>query len=269
MSNRVSKHGELINQSIRATISKRYHAITKSVNKEFWNSESEISNSIYVGSYGRRTAIDTSDIDMLMELPENIYERYDYVKGNGQSRLLQAVKSPIRSIYPNTDIHADGQVIVLRFSDGMKIEVVPAFKKEQCYPIQQTIYVYPDSNNGGNWKSTNPRAEQDAMREKNRSSNGLLMDTCKHIRRIRDDNYSSYHLSGIVIDSFVYHAIGNWRWITSESDGEPAEPFVYEKRLLDYYYYNRWSSLTAPGSSQIVNSDDYFVLEKILKHMVE
>ena len=30
---------------------------------------------------------------------------------------------------------------------------------------------------------------------------GLLYDTCKHIRYIRDNSFSSYHLSGIVIDS--------------------------------------------------------------------
>ena len=32
--------------------------------------------------------------------------------------------------------------------------------------------------------STDPKAEQNAMQEKNRSSNGLLFDTCKHIRYI-------------------------------------------------------------------------------------
>ena len=54
----------------------------------------------------------------------------------------------------------------------------------------------------------NPKAEQEAMAQKNRYSNGLLYDTCRHLRFIRDNYFSSYHLSGIVIDSFVYNAIG-------------------------------------------------------------
>lgn len=85
---------------------------------------------------------------------------------------------------------------------------------------------------GGNWRSTNPKAEQDAMRDKNKSSNGLLFDTCKHMRYIRDNYFKSYHLSGIVIDSFVYAAIKNWRWTTPEESSSAAEPGEYEKLLM-------------------------------------
>ena len=72
------------------------------------------------------------------------------------------------------------------------------------------------------------------MAQKNRSSNGLLYDTCRHIRFIRDNDFSSYHLSGIVIDSFAYEAIRDWRWLNSgESSSQPIG--TYEKVLLDYY----------------------------------
>ena len=269
MGDRVTKHGEVIPRDARIRIANRYHTITKAINKEFWNSCSETTNSIYVGSYGRGTAIDTSDIDVLVELPQDTYERFDYQKGNGQSRLLQAVKTSIQEIYSKTDIHADGQVVVMNFSDGMRIEIVPAFRKIYSYPYLRTEYLYPDSNNGGNWKSTNPKEEQSAMREKNRSSNGLLMDTCKHIRRIRNEYFSSYHLSGILIDSFVYRAIGDWHWINDESEGMPAAAYAYENSLIDYYNMNKWSSLYAPGSNQLVDTNDYYILEKVLKYMVK
>ncbi len=42
-------------------ISKRYKRITKAVSGEFWNSSSETSHSLYVGSYGRKAAINTND----------------------------------------------------------------------------------------------------------------------------------------------------------------------------------------------------------------
>jgi predicted nucleotidyltransferase len=91
----VQKQGELIPMDTRSTISTRYHAITRAINREFWNSQSETQNSLYVGSYGRGTAIDTSDLDVLVELPQGEYIRYDLVKGNGQSRLLQALRTSI------------------------------------------------------------------------------------------------------------------------------------------------------------------------------
>lgn len=205
MSNRVEKHGEKIGQDTRNLISLRYHTVTKAVNKEFWNSISDTLHSLYVGSYGRNTAINTSDVDILVELPSNLFDHYNNLSGNGQSRLLQAVRNAILNVYPRSDVRADGQVIKISFSDGMRFEIVPTFKS--IYGG----YKYPNTNCGGKWESTNPKAEQEAMAEKNRSSNGLLYDTCRHIRYIRDNYFSSYHLSGIVIDSFVYEAIGNWR----------------------------------------------------------
>ena len=104
----VKRKGEPISQDQRSTISLRYKHITKAINIEFWDSMSETDHSFYVGSYGRNTAIDTSDIDILVELPKDIYERFDAHKGNGQSRLLQAVKGAIESAYPRSKVHADG-----------------------------------------------------------------------------------------------------------------------------------------------------------------
>ena len=178
---------------MRSLISTRYQTVTRAVNIEFWNSSSNSAHSLYVGSYGRGTAIDTSDIDILVEVPESNYRRYDTLKGNGQSRLLQAVRNALLSSYPRTDIRADGQVVKVQFSDGMKMEVLPAFRKPS-YISTMDEYTYPDTNNGGCWLSTNPKAEQEALRSKNNMSFGLLFDTCKHIRFIRDNYFSSYHL---------------------------------------------------------------------------
>ncbi len=269
MSYRVIKHGEIISMDTRATISTRYKTITKAVNKEFWNSTSETSHSLYVGSYGRGTAIDTSDIDMLMELPKAEYDRFDIYKGNGQSRLLQAVKGAIQAVYPRTDVRADGQVVKVSFTDGMKFEVLPAFTISDWYG--NTTYQYPDTNMGGNWRSTDPKAEQDAMRDKNNSDYGLLFDTCKHIRYIRDNYFSSYHLSGIVIDSFIYAVIGGWSW-SQPSSTSSAPAGEYEKHLYNAYIntYRYMTTISAPGSNQAVDfSSSKDCLEKVLYKMTQ
>ena len=249
MSYYVKKSEEIISNEYRKSISSRYQTVTRAVNLEFRDSDSYTANSLYVGSYGRGTAIDTSDIDILVELPESEYYRYDYTRGNGQSRLLQAVRHAIQNSYPRSDIRADGQVVKITFSDKMKFEILPAFK--QLDYQENVIYKYPDTNMGGNWRSTNPKAEQNAISQKDASSNGLLRDTCKHLRRVRDEHYSSYHLSGIVIDSFVFAAIGNWRW--SSSGVQSAYQGAYERVLLDFFSNNIfWMNIKAPGSGQEV-----------------
>ena len=264
--NLVTKHGETISSEQHSDISYRYERITRAINREFWDSESVTEHSFYVGSYGRGTAIDTSDIDILMELPRDMYNQYDAHKGNGQSRLLQTVKNAILETFPHSDVRGDGQVVVVNFTDGIKFEILPAFKNLDYWGRWTGKYDYPDSNMGGNWLSTNPKAEQEAMEQKNRESNGLLYDTCRHMRQIRDTHFKSYHLPGIVIDSFAYHNIGNWHW-TREGEVSTQPSVAYEKRLYNqcpgYSFY-----LTAPGSGMPVDTSDCIdVLNKVLNHM--
>jgi predicted nucleotidyltransferase len=265
MDNLVSKHSDIIPSEIRKTISRRYKTVTKAINQEFWNSSSDTAHSFYVGSYGRGTAVSTSDIDILVEMPKETYIRYDSIQGNGQSRLLQVVKSAIQNAYPRSDVRADGQVIKINFADDIYFEVLPAFLSTDWY--YKETYTYPDTNMGGNWKSTNPKAEQEAMKKKNDSSNGLLQATCRHFRYIRDRYYSSYHLSGIVIDSFVYVAMGNWKYLEPGESGT-ASAGDYERLLKDYLDRNTiWGNLnlTAPGSGQSVDTASSIeCLEKVI-----
>ncbi len=272
MSNYIKKHGEIIPNETRSLISKRYHTISKAVNMEFWGSTSDTANSFYVGSYGRGTAINTSDLDVLVVLPETEYNRYNTMKGNGQSRLLQAVRTAILGLYPRSDIRADGQVVKVFFSDDMKFEILPAFENKPWNGIGNSTYRYPDSNMGGNWRSTNPKAEQEAMKKKNNSSNGLLYDTCKHIRYVRDNYFSSYHLSGIVIDSFVYQFIDGWQWV-EYGDTSKTAPGTYENMLLDYlnqHIVYGHLALNAPGSNQtVLSSDSIECLKKVIHFIAQ
>lgn len=272
MSSRVAKNEHVIDLDTRSLISVRYKRITKAVNQIFWNSISDTAHSFYVGSYGRGTAINTSDLDVLIELPDAEYNHFSDIHGNGPSRLLQAVKNAILDTYPRTDIRGDGQVVVIKFGDGMKFEILPAFKNNTIFGWDGT-YKYPDSHMGGNWMSTNPKAEQDAIKEKNEQSNGPLYDACKHIRYIRDNNFQSYHLSGILIDSFMHNAIKGWHFLCDgEQSSEGRENF--EEAMLKYY--NKISlngyitpQIQAPGSNMKVDaSKGWDVLGKVLRYMV-
>lgn len=271
MSLPVKKNAHIIDSDTRTHISSRYKRITKAINQIFWNSSSETAHSFYVGSYGRGTAINTSDLDVLIELPDEEFVHFSSVYGNGQSRLLQSVKNAILSTYPNTNIKGDGQVVVINFSDGMKFELLPAFKNNTIWGWDST-YKYPDTHMGGNWMTTNPKAEQEAIKEKNNISNGLLFDACKHVRYVRDKFFSSYHLSGILIDAFLYNAIGGWHFLR---DGEQryVGSVTFEEALLEYYKSVSLNgyiipNLRAPGSRiSIDGSKGWEVLGKVLRYM--
>lgn len=128
----ISNWFETFNNNLRMSsdtvdkISYRYKRMTKQLNKDFWATESDTAHSLYVGSYGRDTDIHVSDIDMLMQLPYSVYKQYDEYTGNGQSSLLQAVKTSVEKTY-NSYMRADGQVIKVKFDDGIIFEIVPAF----------------------------------------------------------------------------------------------------------------------------------------------
>lgn len=149
-----------IPQSKRTTMSSRRKSIAKRINKDFRNIDYE-GYCFYAGSVGRNTANKgVSDIDMVVELPASVYHKYNAYQTNGQSAFLQAVKTSIKQTYPSTDLKGDGQVVVVKFSDGMIFEIVPAFLNQD-----KTTYTYADSNGGGSWKVMNPKAEIKAIKD--------------------------------------------------------------------------------------------------------
>lgn len=120
-------------------------SLTKLLNKKYYDSDSVDDHCLVVGSVGRQTAVsETSDLDLLFVLPQEVYTRFNAYDSNGQSALLQEVKKTIKSRYPKTDIKGDGQAVVINFTDRFySIDLVPAFEQDDG------SFKYPDSNDGG------------------------------------------------------------------------------------------------------------------------
>ena len=231
------------------TISSRYKAITRRLNTDYWNTISETAHSLYVGSYGRNTAIEGfSDLDMLFQLPYKVWEQYNNHAGNGQSALLQAVRTSVSQTYSTTSIRADGQVILVPFADGITFEFVPAFVNKA------DSYTFPDANNGGSWKTTNPRPEIAAIQTRNAVCNYNLVPLCRMMRAWK--NQWSVPVGGLLIDTLAYQSIEN-----------------YEYRNKSYLYYDfmcrdffKWMAdqdenqewWKAPGSGQRVHGKGLF-----------
>lgn len=179
-------------------ISNRMKKITGIINQAYWEFHSENLHSLLVGSYGRGTAIHLSDIDLLVELPLEQKERFEQYIGNGQSALLQDIKHNILKYYSNSRVKGDGQIVSIEFSDGIRFEILPAFKV-----IGTEIYEYPDTNEGGDWKETNPKLEKSKLTERNIEKRRVVKKFCRMVRAWNDTN--SIGLHGIAIDSLVYN----------------------------------------------------------------
>lgn len=186
-----------------SSIGTRYRRITRRLNKDFWDTESEDAHSLYVGSYGRDTAAKgVSDLDVAFRLPYEVWERYNAYQTNGQSALLQAVRASLLKTYAYSEIGGDGQVVVLRFDDNVTFEILPVFDNKGG------TWTYPDSNGGGSWKTCNPKAEIEAVRNRNILVNGNLKALCRMMRVWRDHN--SAPMSGALIDTLAYNFIETW-----------------------------------------------------------
>jgi len=108
-------------------ISGRYLAITRRLNKDYWDTESEYAHCLQVGSYGRNTAIHgVSDLDMAFELPWAVHDRIQNRPGNCQKVLLDEIRDKLKVLYPNTPIRSDGQVVTVDFKN-YRVEVLPTF----------------------------------------------------------------------------------------------------------------------------------------------
>ena len=227
----------------RDDISNRYLLITRRLNLEFWNTDSHTSHSFYTGSYGRGTAIGlTSDVDMLFRLPGELYSQYDAHFGNGQSALLQAVRAAIQETYTYTQIGADGQVVVVPFTDGITFEVLPAFLNEG------DSYTFPDATAGGSWKTTDPKPEIEAIASVDANVNGNLKNLAKMMRAWKAQ--CDVPIGGLLIDTLAYQFIQTYTY-------RDKSFLYYDYMSRDFFEYmasqdqnqQYWKS---PGAGQYV-----------------
>ena len=144
----------------------------------------------------------TSDVDLLVELPAATYHQYNAHSGNGQSALLTAVRTAIRTTYKASDIFGDGQVVIVAFDDGVTYEVLPAFANANGG------FTFGDTNAGGSWRECKPKQEMEAFAKRNQDCNGNLIELARMVRAWRDCN--GVPLNGMLIDTLAYQFIETW-----------------------------------------------------------
>lgn len=232
-------------------IDTKFQSITKRLNTSYWGTNSEEDHGYKVGSLGRYTAIKgVSDLDMLFVLPDELYTQYNNYKGNGQSALLQSVKNEIKKKYPKTIVRGDGQVVVITFSN-YEVEVCPVFEEADG------SYTYPDSNNGGKWKRTDPMPEIGESEYMIEHTDEHFKYVCQMVRAWK--NHIGFKMGGLLVDTLVHKFFNKYPSYESTTFDDYLslfkDLFSYLKRLnKDQKYWNALGS-----NQQVYNKDGIFV----------
>ncbi len=222
------------------TISMRYGELTSALNKQFRDTESKTANTLQVGSFGRKTGINgISDLDMLYIMPKTKWG--DYNKAGGQLTLLQDAKDAILNRYPTTKVKVDRLVVTVTYTD-FHVEVQPVFEQDD------QSYLYPDTKNGGSWKTTKPREEMTAVADLDTKRNANLRPLCKMARAWK--NQHGVGMGGLLLDTLAYN------FLDSTTDFDTKSFLCYDWMSRDFFKYlselPEQSEYAAPGSRQRV-----------------
>ncbi|WP_026694104.1 SMODS domain-containing nucleotidyltransferase [Peribacillus kribbensis] len=235
-------------------ISYRYHRIVKTINNYYWGISSDDKNCRYVGSYGRGTAIKGfSDVDIIVKLPKNEFQRFNSYRFNGQSALLQNVKKALDFSYSRTSTKGDGQVVVVIFSDGIKFEIVPSFENDNG------TLTYPDSNKSGTWLECDPAKEIKAINIVNKVFDGQVKNVCRLTRAWKVTN--NVDISGALIDALATN------FFLSEDRKFDSTAFAFGYFLLYLGKQNGLNHWYVPGSNNILYRENYEFEKKALKSL--
>lgn len=196
--------------------------------------------SLLVGSYGKNTEIaPPSDVDVLFEMPSQLFNHYDTRLYNGQSKLLQDVKNVLRPSYPLTDIRADGQIVYVPFV-SYKIEVLPAFKRSTG------DYFYPDTHNGGTWCVTHPKAEKQNLVDSNKRSNGNTIRLIKMMKAWK--SWCTVPIKSLALELLTVSFLSAW-------EHYDKGPIYFDWMVRDFLAYVlkhiNWT-IPIPGISEVL-----------------
>lgn len=174
----------------------------KSVRNALANGHLTIKDDFLTGSYSKRTMVRPmadNDIDMFVVFHEQHAANY-HGKPNGPQSIIEYVRSTIKPTYPFTGTRADGQALVLKFNDGIHVDVVPAFLSTANH------YLIPNLNSAGTpWIHTNPKLQAFWLSTANKNSGGMLVPFVKMVKywnKANNVGLSSFHIEALVLQFF-------------------------------------------------------------------
>lgn len=150
-----------------------------------------------IGSYERGTDIaGESDIDLFA-----VFRRDEVTWGGSlksSTTVLDNVRRALEGRYPGTTIYRDVHAIVVQFSSGVQIDVVPAFFDGMSANGRFPTYGMPDGIGG--WMRVSPDAHRAYIETADGTSGGKLRGTARLMKYWRSRRPSGVSLSSFHIE---------------------------------------------------------------------
>jgi hypothetical protein len=203
-----------------------------------------------IGSSVRHTSLrPASDIDVVFQMPPGTYATFENYAGNGQSALLQSVRSVLAKRYPSTVIKGDGPVVIVGFSTGATVEIVPAVLCSDPTILSIDCSV-PVTSGGGKWEATNYGAYFDEFFRADRARKGQLARLIRYIkawRRAKNAVIKSMVLELMAIDFFA-------SWDTQRVWTSHTYDDWLVRDFLGYMVANQDTFYKVPGADKSVTA---------------
>jgi Second Messenger Oligonucleotide or Dinucleotide Synthetase domain len=219
----------------------KHSGVRNCLNRAYWNENNDSAHSMLVGSWGKSTRIrPPRDVDILFELPSEVYERFQRRTGNKQSQLLQEVKDVLLAKYSNTAIKGDGPVVLVPFST-YAVEVAPAFK------LQNGQYWICITRSGGTYKTFDPTAEITKVKDSDDAAKGNTRALIRMLKRWQEEctvPLKSFFIELLAIEFLAYYqhkdkSTTYYDWITRD--------------FLHYLVDHAQASVMVPGTFEFIN----------------
>lgn len=231
----------------RADGQTKHSNVRACLNRNYYNSNSTSANSFLIGSWAKATRIrPPRDIDLVFELPIEVYHRFEQRLGNRQSQLLQEIRDVLKASYPSTGIRGDGPVVTVGFGT-FSVEVVPAFL------LTDGAYWVCTTRNGGSYERVNQKEDIKQFTARNEETAGKLRDLVRMMKCWQ--RYCSVPLKSFYIELLASEFLHQWLHIDKGM-------FYYDLMVRDFLWFlitRRSTYLYLPGTYRTVPIGDTWV----------
>nr|WP_095972616.1 nucleotidyltransferase [Rhodococcus erythropolis] len=151
----------------------RSNAVAKKLHDHYYPTRAYTGDTkLLIGSHGKRTRVrPVRDVDMIFRIPPATFTRFNDYASNGQSALLQEIRSVLRTRFPSTNVKGDGPIVLVDFANGHTVEVLPAWHYTNAAEEIDRYWI-PHTRDGGSWKLSSYAAEFRNVDDSDRASAG-------------------------------------------------------------------------------------------------
>jgi Second Messenger Oligonucleotide or Dinucleotide Synthetase domain len=182
----------------------KYRGVVAALNRHYWGISSETHHRELVGSWAKGTPVrPPRDVDLVFQLPIEVYHRFEQRTGNKQSQLLQELRSVLSVTYPQTSVRGDGQVVVVPFN-SYGIEVAPGF------PATGGGYLICDTNDSGRYKWVHPAGELADFNATDTHFGGNVRKISQMFKQWQ--RFCNVPIKSFQIEAVVKEALGTVTW---------------------------------------------------------